>query len=159
MHIKTHCSQVHPAVANPYWSGLFYPLGVLVLFTGVVVGRRRRRLESDRGYALRSQAGRLLRKRLRESARLLATGDRDGCYATLSQAVVGYAGDRFNVESTGMTDPELRAALCRRGLDPTVVNRVLDFSSRCAVARFSHGTSVFSPMEAFDLARSITGAL
>lgn len=159
VHIKRSYTRVPRAVANPWWSGLFYPLGMVVLFAGAVVGRHRRRLETDRGYALRFRAGRRLKNRLRESARRLATGDERGCYASLASAVVSYAGDRFDVEVAGMTGPELRAALCRRGLGPAVVNRVLDFLSRCEVARFSPGTAAFSPKEALDLARDIISAL
>lgn len=155
VHIKRTCSRVAPAVANPQWSALLYPLGLVAFLAGAFVGRHRRRLESDRGYALRTRAGRLVRKRLRESARSLAAGDERGYYAALALAVVGYAGDRFNVEATGLTGPELRSALCRQGVKPAVADQVLDFSSRCNVARFSPGAADFSPKEALALARSI----
>jgi hypothetical protein len=157
--IKRSRSRVATPVAISRWSGLFYLLGTVVLLAGAIVGRHRRRLEADRGYALLFRARRLLRKRLRESARRLAAGDERGYYAALAFAVAGYAGDRFNVEVAGMTGSELRAALCRRGLEPAVVNRVIDFSSRCDIARFSPGTTAFSPKEALDLARGIIGAL
>jgi len=159
LRIKSYYSRVAPAAANPYWSRLLYSLGVLVLFTGVFVGRHRRRLESDRGYALRSRAGRLLRKRLRESARLLAAGDEDGCYAALSLAVVGYAGDRFNVDVAGLTGPELFSALCGRGAEPAVAERVRDFSSRCDLARFSPEAAGFSPEAALDRVYDIVRSL
>jgi hypothetical protein len=158
-YIKRSCSRVAPAVAHPQWSGLLYPLGAVVLLAGAFVGRRRRRLESDRGYFLRSRAVRLVQKRLRESVRRLTAGDERGCYATLALAVVGYAGDRFHVEVTGLTGTELRAALCRQGVEPTVAERVLDFSSRCDTARFSPGAADFSPKEALDLARGIIHSL
>jgi hypothetical protein len=158
-HIKRSCSRVVPAVANPQWSGLLYPLGLVVLFAGVFVGRHRRRLESDQGYARRSRAGRLVRKRLRESARRLAAGDEHGYYAALALAVVGYAGDRFNVEAAGLTGDELRSALSSQGVDAAVVSRVLGFSSRCDVARFSPGAAELSPRAALALARSIIESL
>jgi hypothetical protein len=159
LHIKPSCSRLASAVANPWWSWLFYPLGVAVFLVGTVAGWHRRRLEADRGYALRSRAGRLVRKRLRESTRFLAAGDEPGFYAALARAVMGYAGDRFNVEVTGMTGDELRAALGSRGVDAAVVSRVLDFSSRCDVARFSPGATGLSPEEALALARSIIESL
>jgi hypothetical protein len=159
LHIKPACSGIAPALANPAWSRLFYPLGIAVFLVGAVVGRHRRRLATDRGYALRSRAGRQVRKRLRESARLLARGDERGYYAALARAVIGYAGDRCNVDPTGMTDDELRAALGGRGVDAAVVSRVLDFSSRCDVARFSPGAAAIPPKEALVLARGIIESL
>jgi len=155
LHIKPSCSRVASAVANPAWSWLFYPFGVAVFLVGAVAGRHRRRLEADRGYALRSRAGRLVTKRLREAARLLAAGDELGFYAALDRAVMGYAGDRFNLEVTGMTGDELRTALSRRGADAAVVGRLLDFSSRGDVVRFSPGAAGLSPKEALALARGI----
>jgi hypothetical protein len=158
-HIKRSYSRVPPFVASTGWSVLFYPLGTVVLLAGAVVGRHRRRLEADRGYALRFRAKRLLRKRLRESDRRLAAGDERGYYAGLALAVVSYAGDRFNVEVAGMTGSELRDALCRRGLELAAANRVVDFSSRCEVARFSPGAGAFSSQEALSSARMVISIL
>ena len=154
-YIKRSFSRAMPIVGSPLWSGLFYPLGVVVFMAGTFVGRHRRRLESDRGYALRTRAGRLVRKRLRESTRRLAAGDERGYYAALALAVVGYAGDRFNVEAAGLTGDELRSALSSQGVDAAAVDRLLDFSSRCDVARFSPGAAELSPKAALALARSI----
>ena len=154
-HIKRSFSRVATAVANSRWSGLLYPLGMVVLLAGAFVGRHRRRLESDRGYALRTRAGRLAKRRLKEAARHLAEGDERGCYTALALAVVGYAGDRCNVEVTGLTGAQLSAALYRQGVQPMVVDRVIHFSSRCDIACFSPGAADLSPEEAFALARSI----
>jgi hypothetical protein len=96
-----------------------------------------------------------VRKRLRESTRRLAAGDERGYYAALALAVVGYAGDRFNVEAAGLTGDELRSALSSQGVDAVAVDRLLDFSSRCDVARFSPGAAELSPKAALALARSI----
>ncbi|MCX6844684.1 MAG: BatD family protein [candidate division WOR-3 bacterium] len=159
LHIKRSCSRIPPAVANPRWSALFYPLGAFVLLAGAVAGRHRRRLEADRGYALRSRARRQVRRCLRESAQRLAAGDEHGYYVALARAVVGYAGDRFNVEVRGLTGPDLRAVLCERGVEPKVADRVFEFSSRCDIARFSPGAADLSPKEALDLARDIISSL
>ncbi len=159
LHIKPSCSRLATAVANPWWAWLFYPFGIAVFLVGAVAGRLRHRLESDRGYALRSRAGRLARARLRESERLLAAGDERGFYAALARAVMGYAGDCFNVEVTGMPDRELRPALVGQGADAAVVERLLDFSSRCDRVRFSDGTAGLSPAEASELARRVLSDL
>ena len=80
-------------------------------------------------------------------------------YAALSQAVVGYAGDRYNVEAAGLTGLELFLALCGRGVAPAVAERVRDFSSKCDLARFSPGTAALSPQAALDLAADIVDNL
>jgi len=159
VHIKRSYSRVPPPLVSPWWSGLFYPLGTVVLLAGVFVGRHRRRLAADRGYALRCRGKRLLSKRLRESARRLATGDERGYYAALALAVAGYAGDRFNVEVRGLSGPEFRDALCQRGVDPGVAGLVVEFASRCDIARFSPRAGIFSPKEALASARRVISIL
>jgi hypothetical protein len=72
---------------------------------------------------------------------------------------MGYAGDRFNIEVTGMTGDELRTALGGRGVDAAVVSRVLSFSSRCDIARFSPGATGLPPEEALAIARGIIESL
>jgi hypothetical protein len=158
-HIKRSCLRVAPAVAGSHWPGLFYPLGMVVLLAGAFVGRHRRRLESDRGYALRTRAGRLAKRRLNEAARCLAEGDESGCYAALALAVVGYAGDRCSVEVAGLSGAQVRAALHQSGVAPAVADRVLDFLSRCDTARFSVGESGLSAKAALDLAWGIIQSL
>ena len=159
LHIKPSCSRFASAVVNPWWSWLFYPFGIAVFLVGVVAGRHRRRLETDRGYALRLRAGRRARAGLRESRGFLAAGKLQDFYAALTRAVIGYAGDRFNIEVTGLTGDELREALRRRGAEPSVVDQLLGFSSRCDVACFSPGATGFSPEEALVLARAIIESL
>ncbi len=159
LHNKPSCSRLASAVVNPLWSWLFYPLGITVFLVGAVAGRHRRRLETDRGYALRSRAGRRARARLRESREFLAAGKLQDFYAALARAVIGYAGDRFNVEVTGLTGDELRTALGGRGADAAIVSRVLDFSTRCDIACFSPGATGLSPEAALALARSIIETL
>jgi hypothetical protein len=158
-HIKSCFSAVPSPLADTWWTALFYPTGTIVFLAGVFVSRHRRRLESDRGYALRFRAGRAVRKRLKESERSLALGDRRGYYAALANAVVGYAGDRFNIEVRGLPASDLRDALCQRGVDPMVADLVIEFSSRCDVARFSPGAGAFSPQEALSSARRVIGIL
>jgi len=158
-HIKRSYSRVVPLAANTRWSVLFYPLGMVVLLAGAIAGRHRRRLEADRGYALRTRSRGLLRKRLKEAALRLAAGDEPGHFAALALAVSGYAGDRFNVEVRGLSGSEFRDALCQRGADPGVADSVVEFASRCDVARFSPEADAFSPQEALSSARSVIGIL
>ena len=137
------------------WVWVFYPLGIVVVAAGVVAGRHQRRLEQDRGYARRTRSSRLVRKRLAEAESLLKQGRHSEFYAALHRAVLGYAGDRFNLEISGMTGDEIRTELDGRGVDAAVVNRLLDIAGQCDAARFSPGMATCSPADTLDLARGI----
>jgi hypothetical protein len=137
----------------------FYPAGVVVLLAGLLVGRHRRRLEADRGYARRTRSSRLVKRRLTEATRLLASGNQDEFYAALNRAVVGYVGDRLNIEAFGMTSEELADRLSRQGVEAEAVKGLLDLIASCDAARFSPGTTACSPKETLDKARLVLETL
>lgn len=152
-HIKTAVRFSPKAGAG--WSFVLYPVGLLILAAGAVMGRHRRRLEADRGYARRSRSSRLVRARLKEATALLGKNDLRGFYAALSTAVVGYVGDRFNLEASGMTGDELRAALAQQEVDGDTVTAILGVTSQCDFARFSPGMAQCDPKELLEKARII----
>ncbi len=134
---------------------LFYPAGLVVLLAGVLMGRHRRKLEADRGYARRTRSSRLVKKRLAEAAKLIATGNEHEFYAALNRAVVGYIGDRFNIEAFGMTGDELQRELGTRSVAADTVAELLELIASCDVARFSPGMTRCTPQETLDKARTV----
>jgi hypothetical protein len=138
-----------------WWGWLFYPAGLLLLATGLVVGRHRRRLEQDRGYARRTRSSRLVKKRLAEASRLLEQNKEREFHAALDRAVLGYVGDRFNIEAQGMTGDELRKELQRRGVGEDAVSALLDLIKDCDAARFSPGMAQCSPRETLGRAQQM----
>jgi hypothetical protein len=139
----------------PRWSGFFYPAGLVVLAIGVVLGRHRRKLEQDRGYARRTRSSRLVKKGLAEATKLLAQGNEREFHAALNRAVVRYVGDRFNIESTGMTGDQLQAELAGRNVDADTVAALLDLIASCDAARFSPGVTRCAPQQTLEKARIV----
>jgi len=159
VHIKPGLGQASPLAggrspfANLGW--FFYPAGLLVLGLGVLLGRHRRRLEQDRGYARRTRSSKLVKKGLAEASRLLAQGNEREFYAALSRAVVGYVGDRFNLETSGMTGEQIQAELSSRKIDADTVGGLLELIASCDAARFSPGMARCTPKETLDKARIV----
>jgi len=159
VHIKPGLGPASPLAAgrSPFASlgWFFYPAGLLVLGLGVLLGRHRRRLEQDRGYARRTRSSKLVKKGLAEASRLLAQGNEREFYAALSRAVVGYVGDRFNLETSGMTGEQIQAELSSRKIDADTVGGLLELIASCDAARFSPGMARCTPKETLDKARIV----
>jgi hypothetical protein len=136
-------------------SWLFYPAGLVVLAFGIVLGRHRRKLEQDRGYARRTRSSRLVKKGLAEATKLLAQGDEREFHAALNRAVVRYVGDRFNLEATGMTGDQLQSELAGRNVDADTVAALLDLIASCDAARFSPGVTRCAPQQTLEKARIV----
>ena len=158
LHIKPVLSRASGIAPSPLFlslSWLFYPAVLVVLGVGIVMGRHRRKLEQDRGYARRTRSGRLVKKGLAEASKLLAQGNERDFHAALNRAVVRYVGDRFNIESTGMTGEQLQAELVGRDVDAATVSSLLDLIASCDAARFSPGMTRCTPQETLNKARTV----
>jgi len=97
------------------------------------------RLLSDRGYARKVRSSGLVKRRLRRAEGFLKKHDEKGFYAALAQAVIGYLGDRFNVDTHAMTRDRLRAVLEEMKVAPDASAAVLEVIEQCEIARFSPG--------------------
>ena len=159
LHIKPTFGQQSPVAGRQsplaFLGWFFYPAGIVVLGIGALMGRHRRRLEQDRGYARRSRSSRLVKKGLAEATRLLSQGNEREFHAALNRAVVRYVGDRFNIESTGMTGDQLQAELAGRDVDAATVSSLLDLIASCDAARFSPGMARCTPKETLEKARTV----
>jgi hypothetical protein len=159
LHIKSTFDQQSPFANRhsplAFLGWLFYPAGLIVFGIGLLLGQHRRRLEQDRGYARRSRSSRLVKKGLAEATRLLAQGDEREFHAALNRAVVRYVGDRFNLETSGMTGEQIQAELSSRNMDADTISSLLELIASCDAARFSPGIARCTPKETLDKARMV----
>jgi hypothetical protein len=140
----------------PWWPNAMAlaSLGV----AGLALGYRghRERLESDRGYARKTRSTALVRRRLHQAEQLLKKRDERGFHAELSRAVLGYLGDRFNLDTHALTRDQLRTGLAERAVAPETIDAVLGIVDRCEVARFSpDDAGGRDPRALFDSVRDV----
>ncbi|HEY6865653.1 MAG TPA: hypothetical protein VI792_00245, partial [Candidatus Eisenbacteria bacterium] len=144
----------------PWWPNLLYALSLALVGTAFAYRVHRERLAADRGYARRSRSSSLVRLRLRQAESLLRKHDEKGFHAELSRALLGYLGDRFNIDTHALTRDQLRAELARLEVPPEAVDDVLAIVDRCEVARFAPGAPEGrDPKSLFESARSVMGRI
>jgi hypothetical protein len=147
-------------LAPPAWPNLMYVVSLGVL--GIAFGTRGHfeRLASDRGYARKTRSSGLVRRRLKDAETRLRKHDEHGFYAALSQAVSGYVGDRFDIESQAMTRDQLRAELERRAVAPELAAEIIAIIDQCEIARFSPGLlDTRDPRALFERTRDALGRI
>jgi hypothetical protein len=145
-------------LAAPWWPNLLYLLGLGIVGGALGYRRHEQRLHSDRGYARKVRSSRLVRARLRQAETLLKRRDEKGFHAALAQAVMGYVGDRHNLDPQAMTRDQLRAELEQRQVAPEAAAAVMEVLTQCDFARFSPGLmTVRDPRELFEKARNALG--
>ncbi len=119
------------------WFNLVYPLALVGLFISFRIQRHRQRAATDHSYARRLRSNRLVRQRLAAAEKKLKKEAFPDFYATLWQAIIGYTGDRFNLETQAMTREQFRGALASRGVPTQDLDRLTAILDRCDTARFS----------------------
>lgn len=139
-HIKPDLTDVRtPSPAGP-WVLLAMYGGSLAMIGGALAYRgHRRRLESDRGYARRARSGQLVKKRLALAERHLKRREAGEFHAALHQAVLGYLGDRFNIDTGAVTLEQLGRTLRERGVPGETAEGLVKLIEDCETARFSPG--------------------
>jgi len=142
----------------PWWPDLLYAVSLGLVGGAFWYRGHSRRLLSDRGYARKVRSSRLVRERLREAGTFLKKQDERSFHAALARAVVGYLGDRFNIETQAMTKEQLRAELERLQVGPEAVAAVIEIIEQCETGRFSPGMpALMAPQSLFQKARDTLG--
>jgi hypothetical protein len=144
----------------PWWPNVLALLSVATLGAAFWYRGHSERLQSDRGYARMSRSSGLVKRRLGEAERLLRKQDEKGFYAALTQAVTGYIGDRFNIDTHALTRDQLRAELERREVAPEVADGAIGIVDECETARFSPGLlEQRDPQRLFARTRDVLGRI
>jgi hypothetical protein len=142
----------------PWWPNLLYAVSLGLIGGALWYRGHSQRLLSDRGYARKARSSRLVRARLRQAETLLKKKDERSFHAALAQAVMGYLGDRFNIEIHAMTKEQLQAELERLQVGPGTVAAVIEIIEQCEIARFSPGVQAMKdPQQLFRKARDVLG--
>jgi len=139
----------------PWWPNVMMLLSLGTV--GLAVGYRShsQRLQSDRGYARKSRSTALVKRRLKQAEQLLKKHDEKGFHAELSRALLGYLGDRFNLDTPALTRDQLRSALSERSVATPTIDALFEVVDRCEVARFSPEAASRDPRQLFDAARDV----
>jgi len=102
----------------------------------IVLGRRRARLQQDRGLARGRKAGVRARKRLKAAGKSMAGAQGASFHEEVALALVDYVADRFNRASAGLTYETADELLASAGLDAALRRRFRSCLETCDFARF-----------------------
>ncbi|MBI5805841.1 protein BatD [candidate division TA06 bacterium] len=160
-YIKPDRTEIKPLKQPPWWLlGFGYLLSFALLGLSFLYRAHRNKLDSDRGYARKHRSGALVKKRLKAAEKLLQNDPRQEFYAVLFQAVLGYVGDRYNLDTHALSKDQLKAGLLQLNLAPGLVEKIIEIIEQCDIARFSPGQAAYkTPRELFERSREILSQL
>lgn len=111
-------------------------LPVVLIPAWIAIGRRRARLDQDRGLARSRKAKARARKSLASTARHSEQLDTGTFHEEVSRALVQYVADRFDRSASGMTYDLADRLLASRGVDEDLRGQFRRCLETCDFARF-----------------------
>lgn len=121
------------------WFWALFPVSPAALALLAALRRRRRKLEGDATLKRKTQASAHLRRRLKEASEALKQKNPREFYKALSQAIVGFASDKTNVEFRGLTLDDAKARLRERGVSEEASAEYEKLLQQCDFGQFAGG--------------------
>lgn len=144
----------------PYWAWLIYLLFPIMILSAFWYRSHRERLFTDKGYARKHRSDGLVKKRLRQSEKHLKATDIKNFYSSLSQAILGFIGDRYNLDTSALTRDHLKLSLTSRNVPENIISDLLSLIDGCDLVRFSPSAiSESDPVKFLEKAREALSQL
>ncbi len=99
--------------------------------------RLKRKRSNDSALVRRNKASKMLKNRFAKANEALSKGDAKALYAALENGLVDYLSDLTNAEFKGMTRPQMKDELQKRGVNQDVIANIDQWLEKCAFARFA----------------------
>jgi len=144
--IKTGSANLKPIGTFIFGSLTFYTLILVPLFVFVLlfmIYRKRIRENANIQLTKTKRAKKVAKKRLKQSAQFLKTGQKEAFYEELLRALWGYMSDKLSIPLSELSKDNMSDVLTNSNVDNQVVTEILDILDTCEFARYApaSGTS------------------
>ncbi len=126
---------------------LFLPLAIV--FASFQYRQYLDKMSGNVAYARSRKANRMAQKRFAQARKYLKEETQKDFYREVSNALLGFIGDKFNVSAAGIITDEVEKLLRDRGVDENVIKKYIDCLRICDYQRFAPATAKLDDMKKF----------
>jgi len=141
-----------------WWIAFLYFASFVVIGAAIAYRRHQARLLTDRAYARKLRSSRRVRKGLEEAQHHLKNDDEKAFHAALSKVILGYIGDRYNLDTGSMMNQDIMEELKQRNISEETIRKLGNLLNQCDM-RFSPGMKCENPQTLFLMVRDLLGEL
>jgi hypothetical protein len=141
------------------WLIFLYIGSLFIIGISILYRHHQSRLLSDQAYARKLRSSGRVRKRLKEAQHALKRKDMSAFYAALSRGVLGYIGDRYNLETGALTQDELFKELHTRDIKDEKLRSLKTLLDKCDLVRFSPNMKCDDPEQLLKETKKVLGDL
>ena len=151
LHIKLGASDLthdHTPLIRFWWYWAIFGSLLALTIAGLLIYRRRMKLDADVAGKRTMRANKVARKRLKTAESFMKAHDSTRFYEELLKALWGYLSDKLNIPASQLTRQNIVDTLTRRGVSPEVSDKVINLLDNCEMARYTPDSSLDSSVEA-----------
>ncbi len=130
--------------AAPHRSILFWVLFAAAIPFYLIVNfaiTRKRKRNSNTALVRKGKANKLLKEKFAKARTALKSGDGKAFYAALENGLIDYLSNLTNTEFKGMTRPQMKQELSKRGVKEETIEAINSWLEKCSFVRFAPVTA------------------
>lgn len=131
------------------WFGLLLIFPIIVFGTALAYRKQQGKMAVNVAYARSRRANQFARKRLSTARKFLDTKHQPEFYSAISNALMGFIADKFNLAAAGLVSDDIRDRLKEKKVAEDLIGEVMSILNICDFQRFSPSNSDESNMRAF----------
>ncbi len=140
-------------IGSLFYKSFYFILILLIpaIFIASSYGYRRHldKLTENVAYARSLKANQMAMKRLHKAKKLLSEKNQKEFYAEISNSMMGFLGDKFNIAAAGIITDKVEGLMRSRGVDEQVIKQYLSCLHICDYQRFAPSNARLDEMNRF----------
>jgi len=124
-------------------------LPILIVVSSLGYRRHLDKLSGNIAYARSRKANQMAMKRLHKAKKLLSERTQKEFYAEISNSLMGFLGDKFNIAAAGIITDEVEELMRTKGVADQVIKQYLSCLQVCDYQRFAPSDAKLDEMKQF----------
>lgn len=123
--------------STSYW--MYYIVSASVFVLLLLLFNRQIKKSRDIARMREQKAGKAASKRLKTASKLMNQHQSEAFYDEVMKALLGYAGDKLNIENANLNKDNVSSSLQSVGVPQSLVDAYMNIISECEFARYAPG--------------------
>ena len=123
--------------SSSYW--LYYIISASFFVLLLALFNRQIKKSRDVSGMRIQKAGKAASKRLKTASKLMKQHQSEAFYDEVMKALIGYAGDKLNIQNSELNKDNVSASLLSSGVEQSLVESYMNIISECEFARYAPG--------------------
>lgn len=141
-HINVNNNKLYITGSTFFMSPLYIIIIVIITITFIIsllVHKKLDRLNKNQVMMRNKKATKVAKKRLTNAYNYIKSGNQNGFYEELSQALWGYISDKLNIPRSQLSMDSVKEIMSHHDITEDITNEFIELLNNCEFARFAPG--------------------